>query len=698
MKNLNLILNGKWKYFADKESKFTFDEAAGLYRSKKIKDIMNVPSNWQREGLNNFSGTVWFFKEFDSPTILLNLQVLEFSGVDYFTDVWLNNNFVGTHEGYFQKFFFDISGLLKPYKNLLTVKVTSPLEQPGTVWPLKKKLIKGIFNHHDCRPGGWSYKHGQDRNTGGIWNDIKILNLKNLYPSNIKITSQLNSNYSKADIIVDITCYSSNELKFAKDNIKLRLLSPSGKTKSTDFSLQQDSKSDSLFLFFEIDNPELWWSWDTGRQNLYTLYLSLDNVDVIESFGIREIKLDEKTKIFFLNGKKLFLRGTNIIPSQFLSDLTHEKIKSQVKLIKDANVNIIRMHAHVNRKEYYDQCDREGILVWQDFALQWTYDDSPDFILNAANQIEEMVLLHYNHPSIAFWCCHNEPGKQIETLDPHLYDAVAQNDSSRIIRMSSNYEEHPYDGWYWGNKEHFAECPMGPLVTEFGAQALPEYKSLRKFLTSTEIKKPDWAKWKYHNFQYEQTFHIAGVKQGKDIKEFIRNSQDYQAELISTAIDFYRRQKFIKVTALFQFMFIDCWESISWSVVDYYGIKKAGFHSLKRAFQPLYISIKVMRKKYFSGQNLNINFWIINDLLNNYTDCRIDFILNMKTLASLQVPLITENSVTQYHWENLAVQLPVRIPSGEHRVIMVLKDRKEKIISTNIFNIEIEKKPKLLDE
>ena len=94
------------------------------------------------------------------------------------------------------------------------------------------------------------------------------------------------------------------------------------------------------------------------------------------------------------------MRGTNIIPEQLLSKLTNSKIKKLVAWIKEANINIVRIHAHVNRQELYSELDKAGILVWQDFALQWTYDTSPEFKANAVSQIKDMVNQFYNHPSM----------------------------------------------------------------------------------------------------------------------------------------------------------------------------------------------------------------------------------------------------------------------------------------------------------
>ncbi|MEQ6360669.1 glycoside hydrolase family 2 TIM barrel-domain containing protein, partial [Thermoanaerobacter thermohydrosulfuricus] len=89
----------------------------------------------------------------------------------------------------------------------------------------------------------------------------------------------------------------------------------------------------------------------------------------------------------------------------------------------------VRVHAHITRKEFYEACDKEGILVWQDFPLQWSYDRSDRFIENAITQIKDMVETLYNHTSIGIWCCHNEPSVNTEELDVVLYKTVCALDS-----------------------------------------------------------------------------------------------------------------------------------------------------------------------------------------------------------------------------------------------------------------------------
>jgi len=691
-----ISLDGLWKYIPDSECHLSIEDIISKLSSEKEIRSMKIPTNWQLAGLNNFSGTVWFIKTFSLKEKILDneLAILKFFGVDYFADVWLNSKFLGHHEGYFQSFYFDVTNAIDLYsKNVLIVEVNSPLEEPGKVWPDKKKLIKGIFNHHDCRPGGWSLEHGQDKNTGGIWNNIELEFTRKIFIENIKIETKLNQTEKSANIILDIKYYNT----FRQNRVVrifIEVFDPTNKTViKKEFEVKLKSKRGETEVSFKINSPKLWWCWELGKQNLYKLKINSQYFNSQEIlFGIREVKLDEKSQ-FFLNGERLFLRGTNLIPTQFLSELTREKISNLVSLIKEANINIVRSHAHVNRKELYDEFDKQGILVWQDFALQWTYDESEKFKRNAVSQIKDMVFQFYNHPSIAFWCCHNEPGKQIKSLDPFLYDAVLNEDKSRVVRLASNYEEHAYDGWYWGNKEHFAATPMGPLVTEFGAQALPQLSSLKKFLTKESINPPDWKLWHYHNFQYEQTFNIAQIEKGKDTESFIHNSQQYQADLIKTAVDFYRRKKNNGITGIFQFMFIDCWSSITWSVIDYYGKKKLGYETLKLAYQPVYVSIFIRQKRYFKGAKLNIDLWMINDVHKRFGNCKANFYFDSKKLAERKNIFVGKDSITQIKNDEIDIHLPTKIKKGIYTIKIELLDSNRKLLSLNNFHIEIVDNP-----
>jgi len=686
--NKRLDLNGKYFFVKDSREKFDLNQIKNLFEDGKTDGTMILPVNWELAGLHNFNGAVWFIKEFEINFSKEALSILHFLGVDYFAEAWLNWNYIGKHEGYFSPFSFSVSKFLER-KNILAVKVTSPYEEPETVWPDKKRTIKGIFSHHDCRPGGNSKEHGQDQNTGGIWNDVYIEYGNKVIVETIKITSSINGDFTKAFLKAAFSILSPENL-FEQIPVSFQIISPANEVFEYEHSCNLKPGANKVYFDFTITSPDLWWNWDLGKANLYQLKISSEYFSTKEiSFGIREFHLDDNQQ-FFINGKKLFLRGTNIIPTQFLSDFKKDKIEKVVSLMKEANINIVRVHAHVNRKEFYDECDKQGIIVWQDFSLQWTYDESDSFKSEAVKQIKEMVNHLYNHAGIAFWCCHNEPGSQIKTLDPLLEEAVKQEDKTRIVRRASNYEEHAYDGWYWGKKEHYAAAPMGPLVTEFGAQALPNLDSLKEIVGEKNLFYPDWKVWEYHNFQVDQTFNIAKIEMGNSIETFIDNSRDYQSEVLKTAIDFYRRKRFTGINGIFQFMLIDCWQSITWSVVDYYGMKKKAFDTLRNCYQPVYISINLRQDQYYAGKKFLIDLYLINDLHIDFKSCDLKFCLDKSEIHQIKNLCLKENQMIFINYESFSIKVPQSFQPGNYKMELELFDNvSKKIISENSFCFKV---------
>jgi len=678
-----MLLNGVWEYSLNE-----------LPRDDSKWENINIPNNWYLEGIEH-SGIVYFRKKFNAEPHLDKEYILKFYGVDYFCDVWLNDAYLGYHEGYFQPFEFLITPYLKK-ENILLVKVNSPKEDN---WPLKKKLIKGIFNDHDCRPGSRSPVYGQDYNTGGIWNSVKIIETDGVRIKGVKIYPLL---LPSGKATVSINCQIENYQEPQKAVIKCSL-------QGHNFSMESIYSSKQIFLqrgnnkvemVISIEKPNLWWTWDLGRQNLYEAEIGAETekkkMKLTQIFGIRKIEIDKDWN-WYLNNKRIFPRGTNIIPTQWLAEYTREKIKKDIGLLKEANVNAVRVHGHITREEFYSKCDEEGILVWQDFALQWGYEDSDEFIAEACSQIEDMVNLLFNHPCIGVWCCHNEPtNSNREKLDFALYQKVSSLDSTRYVNIASDFHFHPYPGWYYGDYREFSGLPGKPFINEFGAQALPSLESLKDMFSPEELWPPKWEKWAYHDFQYDQTFNVAKIDKGKNIEEFIKNSQEYQAKLLKYAIEHYRLAKFKEISGIFQFMFVDCWPSITWSVVDCKRVPKKGYYALKKAYQPVLPVMKIVRERLMEGKReLKAPLYVINDTFHKYKEAgirltieregevyfefekKIDIESNCSQLIYAPSPLNSESESTK-----------TLIP-GDYTIELTLKDRQGKILGANQYFVEV---------
>ncbi len=583
---------------------------------------IRVPSNWYLQGLN-YHGTLEYRTKFSLASKGLKFErakgelFLRFEGVDYFAYVYFNGTFLGEHEGYFQPFEYNISDLIKDDNtdNELVVKVDSP-EEDLSHWPHQKRLIKGIFSHHDCRPGAWDRVHGQDRNTGGIWNHVYLVHTGKLRIFSIRASPVMLSERA-ALVNSEVLIENHAEKRVGKLKLTISRFGHAHDEHVAEQNVQLEHGVNKFLFTHSIKDPALWWSWDHGEQTMYESEARIvDEHNAFsdehsERFGIREIViLEDKTWLF--NRRQIFPRGTNIIPTQWLSEYDEKMIARDIELLRNANVNIVRVHAHVNRPELYDALDRAGIMAWQDFALQWDYNDDDKFIANARGQIVDMVHLLFNHPSIVVWCCHNEPRFNRARLDQVLYRAVIEADSTRHIDKWSDFEEHEYYGWYYGDMHQYSACHK-PFINEFGAQALPSVDSIKETLDEKHIWPPDWPSWAYHDFQIDQTFNIAKVQIGSSLDEFVENSQKYQADLIKFVVEHYRLEKGLgrsrppgytrDAKGIFQFMFVDCWPAFTWSVLDYWRRPKRGYEVLKLVYAP------VMLAFVKTG-----DVWIVNDL------------------------------------------------------------------------------------
>ena len=626
-----------------------------------------VPDNWYRQG-DDISGFAWYQTRFKvESNNAVRVANLVFNGVDYAADVWLNGHYLGHHTGYFQAFEFDVTGLLKSGSNQLRVLVNSPLEKPED-WSLHKRLIKGVLSHHDTRPGGAWSERGQEKNTGGIWAPVELqfsdqLALRQLQVIPSKQPTQAQPQHWQINASAQVHQHVSHETSIT---VETQISPENFKGKPLRFTQQHTLKAgdNALALSFPLDNPTLWWPYEHGKPNLYKLQLSLKDaqgklLDQQEQvFGVREVSVDDGLQ-WHINGRRLFLRGTNYIASQWLAEMTPARYLQDLEMMQAAHITAVRVHAHVSGKAFYELCDRLGILVTQDFPLLWGYSDDADFTAEARRQAKDMVQALQQHPSVISWTMHNEPPWDSpwmaqkypdyhpdinRKLDELLYEDVSKLDPLRVVRKESATKEHEWMGWYFDHWLAFSRPAPTPWSTEFGAQALPSLKSLKRMF-SDGLLWPDseakWREWEYRNFQRKETFEFAGVKQGRNINEFIVNSQQYQAKLIQFAVENYRRQRYNPVSAVFQFMFVENWPSINWGIVDYWREPKAGYAALRTAYQPILPSLEWKQEEYQAGESPSIGLWAINDTWQGFEHAsyRVTLYRDGKPLDSLRLPL-----------------------------------------------------------
>ena len=614
----SLDLNGMWDFALDPQGPW-----------KPIE----LPVSWWLAGLDT-TGPVWFRRTFEVPSSWDGYNpVLRFDGVDYSATVLVDGVEVGTHIGGFSPFSITLTSMTGRHELIVVVDV--PEDEYGTEFPHTKQALRGVLGHHDARPGSWGPR-GQEQCAGGIWGSVRLTKhavaaVEGLHPTftlagaDAHMTTRLNINLHLGQP--------------AWSTVHVRLFD--GETLSYDLWTETFLMpgENSVQVSSLLAAPKLWWTWDHGEPFLYRIVTSVivDDVELVldeRHVGVREIRVDEGWH-WYLNGRPVFIRGSNYIGSQWFSGLTKERTDGDVSLAVGANLNLLRVHAHVTVPSFYDACDRQGVLVWQDLPMQWGYRDDATTYAVARTMVHELITLHGWRPSIAFWCAHNEApwnepwmaeeaGKfvpdQNQRLDHELAALFRQLDPSRpSLANSGAGDGHTYPGWYWGEWTDVQELPGGAFVSEYGAQAVPCLETLRSFLPEDATADD----WQYHGFQHYENRVKAGVTFDLPIEEVIEKTQAYQALIIQNSTETYRRKKRERVQGVIHFMLVDPWPCISWSVLDINRMPKLGYSALTRAMQPILPSIEAETNSYSTNDTVVFGIWWINDHPRAFRDAEL---------------------------------------------------------------------------
>jgi beta-mannosidase len=321
-----------------------------------------------------------------------------------------------------------------------------------------------------------------------------------------------------------------------------------------------------------------------------------------------------------VNGERMFPMGSNHGPTRMaLAEATAPELIRDVQLAVDANLDLLRIHAHVTRLELYDAADAAGLLLWQDLPLQWGYARGTR--KEAVRQAREMVDLLGHHPSVAMWCAHNEPlaldlqpgdairGRDVaktavsmflpswnkDVLDRSVARALHKADPTRAVNAHSGVlpgvgsggtDTHFYFGWYHGKMDGLAPAlrampRLARFVTEFGAQAVPDTAG---FMYPERWPDLDWDDLFEHHALQKRYFDLhVPPELFESFAAWRCATQHYQAALIQLQIEDLRRLRHDPTGGFCQFCFADGHPSVTWSVLDHDRVPKAGYRALTDA-------------------------------------------------------------------------------------------------------------------
>jgi len=591
--------------------------------NEKIADIYKTGNDYY---------TYWFVKDFDEKAIGNEQVWLQFRGINYKADIFLNGKKVNPQiiEGMHLRSQFNITKLLAANgKNRLAVIVHPPdvVGNPNGGQGGDGTIARGLTTQYTA---GWDWIQPiRDRNTG-IWDKVTIEKTQSINILNPHVVT-----------LVPGKRLAEGKQKPATIKVSVEVENPSVKTVSgflqyaidgqvikKAVTIKAGERSEISFPDFTLLNPKLWWPNGYGAQYLYDLKIqfisaakTLDQETL--KVGVRQIDniWNEHTKSMgaYVNGQKIFIKGGNWIISDAMLRFTDARYDAEVRYHKDMNLNLIRIWggAILERPEFYKACDQYGLLVFQDFWFsgdcngrwvdpmkkddQWTrrkYPDNHPLVLTA---IEDQVKMIRNHASLAFWCGGNEITPPDDILQPIKNDILPRLDGTRMFFDFSNSDEMSYntiggngDGPYgiqnprsfWGDKTF-------PYNSEVGSVGVGDYESLEKFIPAENMLAPQFKEkpdsvWDYHKYiGYDE--HINPYGKAKDVKDFAMKAQLVNYDQYRALMEGFSNKMWDWYTGSIIWKTQNPWTALRGQMYDYYLDPNACLYGLRKGSEPLHV-------------------------------------------------------------------------------------------------------------
>ena len=611
-------------------------------------NCLSIPDNLCRH--------VWWYRtKLDIPTAWTKdnqLLWLDFDGINYCAEIWLNSYRLGMINGAFMRGEFEISKFLNDKDNVLAVRILPPAH-PGM--PLEKRDDFRLYNGGALGKDspafvasiGWDWMAPVRDRGMGIWNDVRIRRTGDIIIGDPKVITDLPlPKLDSADISITVPVKNTTDVSREVtvnarfDNISIL------KTLTVDARSTIDvNLTPAEYIQLSLKNPKLWWPGGYGDQYLYDLKLSVQTASMVSDihemhFGIRELsyrgkKLDpqpvpddnqpDELEIS-VNGQRIFCRGGNWGYPEMLLRLTDRRMEASIRLHHEANMTMIRNWVGQNTtKKLYDLCDKYGILVWNDFWLANPGDgpnpDNPQLFLQNARDV---VLQYRNHPSIAIWCGRNE-GLPPKILDDGLQQLTDELDGTRYYQSHSSdigvNGRGPYK--YVPPIKYFEEYTHG-FKTEIGMPSVPSADSIRKMLDDPDPWPID-QRWTYHDFvpkgnQYRDDYvKFLNTKFGPAVglDDFCRKAQMINYDGYRAIFESCNHKLWNDCSGLFLWMSHPAWPSMVWQVYDYWFATDGAYFGAAK-----------------SNESVHIQLCTLNDMVEmiNHTDKKYSGTVSAKVL------------------------------------------------------------------
>ena len=659
--------------------------------------------------------TYWFRTDFTVPQSFKGKTVwLQLDGINYRAEVWVNGNLLSTMNGMFIQDYIDVTDFVKiGGKNGLAIKVY-PVDVPGSAKPKSWGAAGEFHNGGNGNIGlnttmlmtvGWDFTFMdgiRDRNTG-IWKNISLYATGRVALRHPFVKSELRKpDYDQARETVSVEIINpSTSNRVISCKVKGEIVGENITFEKT-FRLMRGEEKTATFSPEEfpqliINSPKLWWPVNKGPQNLYDLKLtvSVDGKDcdsVKTRFGIREIVSDRKTpdksRVFYVNGKRLFIRGTNWIPEAMLRT-SDERTYAELRYSRQSGVNLLRMWGGgIAESDYFFQlCDELGLLVWQEFWMTGDTRHPHDKGLYMSN-VESTVKRIRNHPSLAYYVASNESTEVTGT--PELLNKL---DGTRGFQMQSECEG-VHDGSPYKQvnpMQHYENTasPRGSRVDgfnpEYGAPTLPTVEILREMMDEKDLWPINKEVWDYldgNGFHLMSTMYtdlVNNYGKSSSIDEFAQKGQLLGAINSKSIWEVWNYNKLDygdRFCSGLLFWYHNCsMPQVASRMWDWSLEPTASLYHTANSLEPLHAQFDYLKNTVS----------VVNDYYREFKDYKVIaqvYDINSKKVfeESAVVNLPSDGVVN----DALTIRFPENI-SQVHFIKLILKDEKGKDVSSNFY-------------
>ena len=557
-----------------------------------------------------FNSDFWYRNEFEVAKDFAKEKVfLNFDGLNWKADIYLNGEKIGRQEGAFIRGTYDVTNRLVEGKNALAVKI----EKNAHIGAVKEKYeyntdfnggILGADNPTFHATIGWDWISTIRGRNIGIYNDVYLTTSGKVTLHDPFVLTELSHPSLKATLTPEIIIQnhdaapvkgvlhgSIGDIKFSQE-----LMLKAGEKREVKFSPEK-------YAQLREQELKLWWPKGYGEPYLYDAEFEFKIADATSDnkkfkVGVRQMTFNEDNNILtlFINGRRFIGRGGNWGFGE--NNLNYRGREYDIAVEHHANMNFTMMRNWVGQigdEELYEACDRHGIMVWQDFWLANPVDgpnpyNNEMFIANA----EDYVRRIRSHASIGIYCGRNEgfPPKIIDEAlrrivkDEHPGLHYISSSADEVVTGHGPYRALP-------PKEYFTlENGKDKFHSERGMPNVMNYESLARTLKAEDLW-PQSNKWGQHDYTME------GAQGGSSFNAIIekgfgtpKNAKEFTELAQWVNYDGYRamfESRSLNRKGLLLWMTHPAWPSMVWQTYDYYFEPTAGYFGSMKGNEPLHI-------------------------------------------------------------------------------------------------------------